>query len=556
MARRGFGRLRGLLRELALGLGMLGLLGGMGLAACGDEAGGDDPVVLPPGVGAFPEATPPQAAVTQALDGLLAEFADAADPATMAAIDAYVAGHTPQEPPEDVVHHEPAGEADLLRMIGTKAFLMGDTATAGWCLTRAALLDPARGLSQVAFLLNQAQRYDEARVLGLKATTLAPDDPVAQGNLAFSYWRLGDLPRARFHQTLAVGLVPEDPWPKVRLGDIARDAGDVISAHLLYQIAQVRAPDDPEIAARLEATPLPEVASPLVPRMLGHVASAAQTPTLAEDIEAMVKPLDDQFTDRTSETGDLKLAALDLRQAELQANLATNFGCQAECGSNDDCKLACFNAMCAAEVASHGKLADTLTPLPARDEAAATEFLSSMHAAVAQVLARHVNDPRTDAEDIAGVLTDARVREQEVWVMIEYGYSGTQAGVDLDAMYPAGFCEAAAEFAEQLAARRAMFANPGVTADICLDGVLCVGVNNGAISLSGNIGVLAGDIAYDPRTGDFTLGLGLGIKDPTGTIDASLALKFSRKQGVGVGADIKIGGPAKVKFGRDVYLGN
>ena len=90
--------------------------------------------------------------------------------------------------------------------------------------------------------------------------------------------------------------------------------------------------------------------------------------------------------------------------------------------------------------------------------------------------------------------------------------------------------------------------------DVCFDGFLCLGVNDSTVTVEGGFGPLQGEVGFDLGTGDFSLGIGLGARDPTGMIRGTALVKFHTDKGVGVGVDVKVGPALAIKASRDVWL--
>jgi hypothetical protein len=118
----------------------------------------------------------------------------------------------------------------------------------------------------------------------------------------------------------------------------------------------------------------------------------------------------------------------------------------------------------------------------------------------------------------------------------------------------AGVCDSADQSIEDLDLEETFrTVNKKVALDLCLDKALCIGINNSNIAVSASVGIFSGKLSTDLATGDWAVSAGVGVADPTGTMQAGLSLKFHSSKGVGLSTDVKIGGPLKVRFGGDFY---
>jgi len=88
--------------------------------------------------------------------------------------------------------------------------------------------------------------------------------------------------------------------------------------------------------------------------------------------------------------------------------------------------------------------------------------------------------------------------------------------------------------------------------DICLDNVLCFGLNNDEITLSAFAGPLPFEVSVDTRTGEFAMEVNVGANVLGDVGKAGVGLRFHSRKGLGAVAEVKIGGLVSVKATKEV----
>lgn len=527
-------------RWISLSLLLL-LMGSLLLVGC---PGGAESNGATSAAGAFLEEPPAEAEVLDLLEALRREVEPTLDPDLRAEVEAYIAAPDDMSPWEDAVYLAPEGGDDLYRIMGAGAFLGGHEDLALWCWIRAAQLERADNLSQVAFALNERERFEPAITLSLYAVSRRPDDHVPLTNLAYAYTQTNQVARALHYQSQVVALQPEDAWAKARLGDLLLENGQPTAAEVMYRLATIRNPDDTTLQELLDAV---DANDPTLP--------VTGTPgDLLEELEARIADAEAAHSSAIEVIDQDWSDAIDDRFAIKQQNQSEWLDCLATCeGDSLECQATCADVLCALETPAHTNHAARLAPFPGRYEHEYMRFATSYHRVSREVLAGH---PEVTPATREAFELEANGEVTATLLEIDGRYGFIQSAIDADRADVEQVCDASEYLQQLLETRRALANQQGSTFDICADGILCIGIDNGVITLSGGVGFIMGDIAIDTSTGDFTLGVGVGLKDPTGTVDLGVSIKYDSMKGAGVGGELKIGGPVKLKYGRDVYFTN
>ncbi|MGM0559102.1 MAG: tetratricopeptide repeat protein [Myxococcota bacterium] len=513
----------------------------VGLAGCGKDDGGGG------ASGEFLEAPPSQKEVDERLADLRGETEGVVDAQLREQVEEHIDGPGGSSPWPDAVHFPIEEPDDGYRMAAAAAFLDQQEQLALWLWVRAAQEKPEGNLSQVAFGLNKQERFDESIALSLAAVDKRPDDFVPLRNLAFAYEQQGQMERASYYQARVVSLSPRNPWSKVALGDMLAQRGYRNAAGSLYKIAAIRAPDDDEIAARVEALSGTDATETMDGQLRASEAD------ILDALEARDTAVEQEYEAQVEQVLRAYQSIIDSREIDKDVNLGEWVDCNSQCAPGEDaCEADCMKALCETESGQHGPYAAALSSNAADFDAVRMDEAAAFLRAIAEV---RRDFPGADETELMyfEMLADGGVFERTG--SIDSHHVMVKSVIGSNKTYVEQACTAA-EYLEQLAAAKEAMANQQSPYDVCLDGVLCIGVDGDRFTIGVQVGFVAADLAISPASGDFTLGLGVGITDPTGTIDVSVGLKYDSVRGGGIGGDFKFGGPVKLKYSRDIYFTN
>jgi hypothetical protein len=279
----------------------------------------------------------------------------------------------------------------------------------------------------------------------------------------------------------------------------------------------------------------------------------ASEPDILEALDVLGDAVEAEYSSEVEKVRLDMLDIVDARELEKDVNIGNWFSCNGDCtGGDDECEAACMRALCQAESAQHPAYASALSGNAADFDAVRMEETAAYLFEVAEV-----RDDYSDADDTELMYFEMLVGADlfEKTSSIDANFVMVKAAIDTNKRYVEQTCTAA-EYLEQLAAAKAAMANQASPFDVCLDGVFCVGLQGDRLTIGVQVGFVSADLAVNTSSGDYTLGLGVGVTDPTGTLDVSVGLKYDSEKGGGIGGDFKFGGPVKLKYSRDVYFLN
>jgi tetratricopeptide (TPR) repeat protein len=446
-------------------------------------------------------------------------------------------------------------------MVGAEAVFLGSLSTATWAFLEAAALDPTSAffLSQAGFALNAGGRYADARPLLLAARAADEAFYPAHLNLGAAYEGLEDWWRAIGELQMVVYLQPRNWTFLAWLARLYAQVGMTAVARGLLESAVEMAPDDPDLQAELDALPPddgPPPGDPLSPTVSqpsdasGLVAWAAMVqcvPTVfGADMQSWIEAgiryeaaegeVEDAFHDENWEQlvcegqcpewpleaehaceQQCRVANCSAHQASLASGLPPMFGEnaaeQAACTRVQNDHLACL-------MSAFGRIGDTLS-------ATATQFFLE-----------YVDTAMADWAHTCQGEIPATLREEVAALSQDVAMTCDNAATPFDAVD-----------ADDALSQSDRFTN----VELCLDGLVCVDLADGGITIEVEGELLAGEVTLDFDTGDFGFGFGLGVSDPTGLFQASVLLKFHTARGIGISGEARAGGPLSAKLGVDFW---
>lgn len=518
-----------------------GLVLALAVSACTTE---DDPV-------AFLEQplTPQQ--VEDQLAALRAEVEDALPKADRDAAEAYAADPPASSHPAGTIVHEPSGEENAWHMLGMSAFMQGRASLALWLFVRAAQLDPddALALQQVGFVLAHQGRDDDAR--GLLVTAAEADDDLhsPEVELASLYERAGELDKALYRLSQAEADNPHHNEIKRSLAGVWTALGHPEAARSELSAALLLAPGDPILQAELDALPaLPgfKVDAPLAPPRPPPDA-AAEVRAIIADKREEVDAILEEHLDLIAEAQDGLVA---VRQIDQALNLDRALGCTSAC-SDDGCRDLCAEQLCLDETGSHNDFRAAVRGSPGDVDGAYAAWLAGMGAVVFPTLDEHRRKLSDDEFD--AIRTDFLAEAAGNATIVELAYVGVAGAIQIDAEQVRLTCQPVDTL--EGPDPSAPLADPDPDdIDLCLDNVLCLGLNNDEITLGAFAGPLSFEVSVDTKTGAFAMEASLGVSDPWRVAKAGVGLRFHSSKGIGVTADAKVGGFLQIKATKEAYF--
>ncbi len=529
-------------------VGLCLVLGGLALQC------GDDPVSSPGGgtptspyntlsATEFVERPLAVSELGRLLDGLRTEIGDGLAPALKAEIDSlFPAGLVPQKAVADTAF--PATVTDTLLVAGLEAILKGSMSTALYCFLQAAELSPtAEVYSKVGFALNYLGRYGEARVVLLQAKELDSTYSAVHINLAYSYEKLGSLERAAYEMRQATMLQPENVTLKVRLAELYVALGeDDMATHVLRQ-ARIFDKDNPEVEAMLAALPEPSSEITVPPFVIDPYNPPTNLTLILDTVLSYQHVIDSAMVRIGAHLG-IGGTSWSIEQtflANVQQSGWDATDCINACNLDEVCEAGCLSAQCSRDQA--------FLQTAVRDEAGVPPLVDQILSSALCEYENYVFSVTTrnpDAFDheyaLAVIYNNIEVIEE----LVESTYVYSQENMALWAEDVRVTCEAAAQawddidwdayFAEQ---------SSGITIDGCI-WIICVNLNGSAVSIGISFGIIQTEVGVDMATGDYTLGLGVGVN--VGPAQAGAMLKVGNR-GVQVTTDVQTRGFYRMKAG-------
>lgn len=514
----------------------------VGLWACGDQADID----------AYLETPRTQAEIDAQLGDLLAEAESALPKADLDAAEAYVADPPTSNHPVGTVVHDPETEAEAWHTLGVLAFMEGRATLAQWLFVRAAQQQPgdALALQQVAFVLAHQDRDDEARPLLVTAADADDELHSPEVELALLYERSGELDKALYQWMRAKAVSPYHTEIKRSLARVWHALGQTEAAHFELQAALMLAPDDPVLQADLDALPgggpgLPFRRAPGTPK---------PPPDAQMEVERIIldkrREVDEILDEQLALISEAQEERGTVRQIEQILNLDTSLACSSAC-SDDDCRDNCAEQFCLDETSSHNKFRADVRGYPGDIDGAYAAWTAGMGAIVFPTLDAHRR--KLTKEQFDEVRQDFLLEAAGAQGWVQLSYAGTAGAIAIDAEQVKLACQPVDDI--QAPDASAPLAEPDPDdIDLCLDNVLCFGINNDEITLSAFAGPVSFEVSVDTKTGDFAMEATLGFNVLGDTAKAGAGLRFHSRKGLGAVAEFKVGGIVSVKANKEFYF--
>ncbi len=533
------------------------------LAACGDSSPPTPPPPPPPPTGSWTTAdglflleTPPSQAEVKSLLGDLAREAQKQVPAEIQdAMKQHLSSYGFQS--FSTLQFEPKDTADLLRMAAYEALFGGNLSVAVWLFCLAGSIKPqdALFLSDAGFALNEQGFYEQAKKVLLAAIAADPQLHSAYVNLAFAHGKLGKRRSAILYLRHAVAMQPRVTYYRLALGRMYREAGQLEQAYNELEEVRRADPENAEIKAELEDLPVPPPPSSTTPPPPSGLAPIL--PALMACHFDQVARLKPGTFEVAPDTITAKIVKLGNEQTLIEGKFTMTTqdagyactDCEVGCNGDEGCEAGCWATQCSTDQAVLGETLPKLAPIPSTYEAIFGDFELYMSQCALDAMVEHHSE--ADLEAAASYLESLAVfaRREVRLKFIEiaermHGFRDEVAAV----------CEQAGTMIEEFNADQALSqVSNKLSLDLCLDKVACIGINNSTVTVSGSVGIFAGKLSADWETGDWGVAVGLQAADPTGTAQAGIFLKFHSSKGVGLGTEVKIGGPVKLRLGADYY---
>jgi len=438
----------------------------------------------------------------------------------------------------------PADAVDTLVVAGLEALLQGGLSTAMYCyLLALELEESADVLSKIGFGLNYLERYGEARVVLLRARELDSTYTAVRINLAYAYRKLGSLERAAFELRQAVRLQSDNAQFKIMLAKVYIQMGQNDLAYRALRQAQIQDNDNTEIQSLLatldeptDDTPTPVPMDPLDP---------AGNTTIIIDTVLAYKEIIDSALVRVGAYIGLGGVSWNIEQDFLSALAASDYQCS-DCingcsGNLDVCMASCIQAQCERDMVSLDIAVRAERKVPPEVDNILSGALAEYERATFSVVYRN-----KDAFDKAYATAVIYNTIETVEELVESTYVYSQQDMALWAEDVQITCTEAAQAWDEVD-WEAYFAslNDGLTIDGCILFV-CINLNGSQITVGVSVGIIQTEIMADMKTGDFGLGLGVGVN--IGPAQAGAMFKVSTT-GAQVTTDVSTRGPFRVKAG-------
>lgn len=449
------------------------------------------------------------------------------------------AGETPEK---YQLQYEPQDAADLLRMIGAEAIFRGNISVASWCFLQAARLksDQVQILNDAAFALIQLEKYAEAKTLLLRAASLDKDVHSLYVNLAFIYRKLGKSRLALLAIQRAIAMQPKAITYRQVAVEIYQELGNNDGAYRQQEMIVRLDPQNSEAKTQLDQMPKPAQTPASSPS-----AAAAQ---LLVDLLQCESDVGLAYGKKIMEPGAKELAVDQEFQNKCGDNSDACTECHKKC-NDEGCSAACEMAHCSADQATFAATVPKEVPLPFENETAYFGLYDAFINCATPYLMRETN-----AEVLEQGLQEVDRYYTELLYSINDFFVNSADLISIWHGNVKSTCDDAAQAIEDAKTAEAYSTvNNSLVLDLCLDKAVCIGINNSNIAVSGSVGIFNGKLSTDLATGAWGVSVGVGASDPTGTFQAGVSVKFHSTKGVGVGADVKIGGPVKVRLGKDFY---